>query len=74
MLKCMVEWSRELYITPTDQSRLVPDDEATEAPPSDLPPAADVTVANSGPPNSNSAYQFEEIKHQKDILEHGIDL
>lgn len=83
MLKCMVEWSRELYVTPTDQSRLITDEEHNLPAAILAPPAPDLNVDHTVTAGgqsattliaSSKAYQFEEIKQQKDILEHGIDL
>lgn len=70
MLKCMVEWSRELYINPGSQSNLVGDDSDSRS--SDRG-GSQTNLAYNIPP-SGSAYQFEEIKLQKEILEQGIDL
>uniref|UniRef100_A0A915I2T7 SEC7 domain-containing protein n=1 Tax=Romanomermis culicivorax TaxID=13658 RepID=A0A915I2T7_ROMCU len=92
ILKCMVEWSRELYIgNPVQQQSNTTDDqnEATiisdniivvngngvnEDSTNTLASHTSSYSSLSALPASGSAYQFEEIKQQKDILEHGIDL
>lgn len=77
ILKCMVEWSRELYINPASQSNLAGEGIAESEGgmgKSGANGGGSGSASTSNIPASGSAYQFEEIKQQKEILEQGIDL
>ncbi|VDO99472.1 unnamed protein product [Soboliphyme baturini] len=67
VLRCMVQWSQDLYVNPASQSNLTEESNGI--------------IRQSGNASNGSAildndpvYQFEEIKHQKEILERGIEL
>ncbi|XP_061780731.1 brefeldin A-inhibited guanine nucleotide-exchange protein 2 [Nerophis lumbriciformis] len=86
ILKCMVEWSKDMYVNPNLQANLGQD------PPSEndtselkLPEqlagrrdsvgSLDSTVSSGVPPSHpDHPEQYEVIKQQKDIIEHGIEL
>uniref|UniRef100_A0A3B3QR57 ARF guanine nucleotide exchange factor 2 n=1 Tax=Paramormyrops kingsleyae TaxID=1676925 RepID=A0A3B3QR57_9TELE len=86
ILKCMVEWSRDLYVNPNLQANLglerPPEAEALEgklpdhfASRRDSTSSLDSTVS-SGVQISQMDHpeQYEVIKQQKEIIEHGIEL
>ncbi|XP_056277918.1 brefeldin A-inhibited guanine nucleotide-exchange protein 2 isoform X1 [Pseudoliparis swirei] len=84
ILKCMVEWSKDMYVNPNLQANLGqehPSDGAELKLPE--PPAGrrdsvsslDSTVSSSmAPSQAGHPEQYEVIKQQKDIIEHGIQL
>uniref|UniRef100_H3CH50 ARF guanine nucleotide exchange factor 2 n=1 Tax=Tetraodon nigroviridis TaxID=99883 RepID=H3CH50_TETNG len=91
VLKCMVEWSKDMYVNPHLQTNLAGTGQenhpevATEAgvlrlP--ELPPgrrdsvsSLDSSVSSSLPAShTDLPEQYQVIKQQKDIIEHGIDL
>ncbi|XP_068191405.1 brefeldin A-inhibited guanine nucleotide-exchange protein 2 [Antennarius striatus] len=86
ILKCMVEWSRDLYVNPNLQASL-----GQEQPSDsdggelrfpeqlggrrDSVSSLDSTVSAGFPPSqADHPEQYEVIKQQKDIIEHGIHL
>ena len=64
ILKCMVEWSRDLYVSPRDPAHIF-DDTISQAPSS----VELIEDASMDDPN-----QFEKVKQHKHVLEHGIKL
>lgn len=74
ILKCMVEWSRELFVNPASQSNLTEENDSQDLRSNTSSGGSQVNLASSTIPSSGSAYQFEEIKQQKEILEQGIEL
>ncbi|XP_075224969.1 ADP ribosylation factor guanine nucleotide exchange factor Sec71 [Lycorma delicatula] len=88
ILKCMVEWSRDLYVNPNSQTNLgaernVRDAETSElAPPStprdSLHSYGSATSLNSGSSGNKEApdtpQQLQVLKHQKEVWETGIDM
>ncbi|KAM6982997.1 brefeldin A-inhibited guanine nucleotide-exchange protein 2 [Tautogolabrus adspersus] len=85
ILKCMVEWSKDMYVNPNLQANLgqehPSDSEAGEL---KLPEQSgrrdsisslDSTVSSSVQTSqADHPEQYEVIKQQKDIIEHGIEL
>uniref|UniRef100_UPI0037E781E2 brefeldin A-inhibited guanine nucleotide-exchange protein 2 n=1 Tax=Semicossyphus pulcher TaxID=241346 RepID=UPI0037E781E2 len=85
ILKCMVEWSKDMYVNPNLQANLgqehPSDNEGGEL---KLPEqtgrrdsisSLDSTVSSSVPVSqADHPEQYEVIKQQKDIIEHGIEL
>ncbi|XP_046659778.1 brefeldin A-inhibited guanine nucleotide-exchange protein 1 isoform X2 [Homalodisca vitripennis] len=88
ILKCMVEWSRDVYVNPNSQTNLgaernVRDNEVTElVPPStprdSLQSYGSATSLNSGSSGNKEApdtpHQLQVLKHQKEVWETGIDM
>uniref|UniRef100_A0A8C4HS54 ADP-ribosylation factor guanine nucleotide-exchange factor 2 (brefeldin A-inhibited) n=1 Tax=Dicentrarchus labrax TaxID=13489 RepID=A0A8C4HS54_DICLA len=86
ILKCMVEWSKDMYVNPNLQANLgqehPSDSEAGElklpeqlAGRRDSISSLDSTVSSSVPSSqADHPEQYEVIKQQKDIIEHGIEL
>ncbi|XP_070765753.1 brefeldin A-inhibited guanine nucleotide-exchange protein 2 [Enoplosus armatus] len=86
ILKCMVEWSKDMYVNPNLQANLgqehpsdseggelkLPDQLAGRR---DSISSLDSTVSSSVPVSqADHPEQYEVIKQQKDIIEHGIEL
>lgn len=80
ILKCMVEWSKDLYVNPNHQSNLgqekSSDSEGGENKTPELlghrsSPSSLDSAASSVPDDPE---QFVVIKQQKEIIEHGIEL
>ncbi|TNM86324.1 hypothetical protein fugu_006554 [Takifugu bimaculatus] len=86
ILKCMVEWSKDMYVNPHLQSNLgqenlsnteggalrLPDQLAGRR---DSVSSLDSTMSSSLPVSQTDLpEQYEVIKQQKDIIEHGIEL
>ncbi|XP_065352555.1 brefeldin A-inhibited guanine nucleotide-exchange protein 1 [Cloeon dipterum] len=61
ILKCMVEWSRDLYVNPISQTNLGQDEKPT-------------AKENHVTPSSDTPQQFEEKKAQKEVWEQGIEM
>uniref|UniRef100_A0A673C4Y1 SEC7 domain-containing protein n=1 Tax=Sphaeramia orbicularis TaxID=375764 RepID=A0A673C4Y1_9TELE len=86
ILKCMVEWSKDMYVNPNLQANLgqehPSDGEGSElklpeplAGRRDSISSLDSTVSSSVPVSqADHPEQYEVIKQQKDIIEHGIEL
>ncbi|KAJ1123190.1 hypothetical protein NDU88_001663, partial [Pleurodeles waltl] len=90
ILKCMVEWSKDLYVNPNHQTSLgqekTADVEMNEGKPHELlrrrssASSLDSTVSSGiGSISTQTSIpddfeQFEVIKQQKEIIEHGIEL
>ncbi|XP_071396068.1 brefeldin A-inhibited guanine nucleotide-exchange protein 2 [Centroberyx affinis] len=86
ILKCMVEWSKDMYVNPNLQANLgqerPADSEGVElklpehlAGRRDSVSSLDSTVSSSVPGSQlDHPEQYEVIKQQKDIIEHGIEL
>ncbi|XP_077570387.1 brefeldin A-inhibited guanine nucleotide-exchange protein 2 isoform X2 [Stigmatopora nigra] len=87
ILKCMVEWSKDMYVNPNLQANLGQDPlPESEMPELKLPEhltgrrdsisSLDSTVSASVTSSSQLDHpeQYEVIKQQKDIIEHGIEL
>ncbi|KAM4610332.1 brefeldin A-inhibited guanine nucleotide-exchange protein 2 [Polymixia lowei] len=86
ILKCMVEWSKDMYVNPNLQANLgqerPADGEGGElklpehlAGRRDSASSLDSTVSSSVPSSQpDHPEQYEVIKQQKDIIEHGIEL
>uniref|UniRef100_A0A8B9LIY9 ADP-ribosylation factor guanine nucleotide-exchange factor 2 (brefeldin A-inhibited) n=1 Tax=Astyanax mexicanus TaxID=7994 RepID=A0A8B9LIY9_ASTMX len=81
ILKCMVEWSRDLYVNPNLQANLGEGNAEGEAEPKlpehlssrrDSVSSQDSAVSSSV--QHDHPEQYEVIKQQKEIIEHGIDL
>uniref|UniRef100_A0A8B9LHV7 ADP-ribosylation factor guanine nucleotide-exchange factor 2 (brefeldin A-inhibited) n=1 Tax=Astyanax mexicanus TaxID=7994 RepID=A0A8B9LHV7_ASTMX len=68
ILKCMVEWSRDLYVNPNLQANLASSTHPERASVSSQDSAVSSSVQHDHPE------QYEVIKQQKEIIEHGIDL
>uniref|UniRef100_A0A3P8URS3 ARF guanine nucleotide exchange factor 2 n=1 Tax=Cynoglossus semilaevis TaxID=244447 RepID=A0A3P8URS3_CYNSE len=85
ILKCMVEWSKDMYVNPNLQANLGQEHPSDDGGELKLPEqligrrdsisSLDSTVS-SGVAVSQADHpeQYEVIKQQKDIIEHGIDL
>uniref|UniRef100_A0A8C7VJ46 ADP-ribosylation factor guanine nucleotide-exchange factor 2 (brefeldin A-inhibited) n=1 Tax=Oncorhynchus mykiss TaxID=8022 RepID=A0A8C7VJ46_ONCMY len=82
ILKCMVEWSRDMYVNPNLQANL---GEYGEGPELKLPDhlasrrdsvsSLDSTMSSSVQSSQpDHPEQYEVIKQQKDVIEHGIEL
>ncbi|XP_054153411.1 brefeldin A-inhibited guanine nucleotide-exchange protein 1-like [Oppia nitens] len=90
ILKCMVEWSKDIYINPnqlvnfghekTDsnnikEDNMTGDDSIDDNTYNSLKAMGRTSsVTSKGPLELDSPQQYEEVKHQKDIIEHGISL
>ncbi|MEJ1279107.1 ADP-ribosylation factor guanine nucleotide-exchange factor 1(brefeldin A-inhibited) [Cricetulus griseus] len=84
ILKCMVEWSKDLYVNPNHQATLgqerLPDQEMGDGKGLDMARRCSVTsvesTVSSGTQTTiqDDPEQFEVIKQQKEIIEHGIEL
>ncbi|KAM9785485.1 brefeldin A-inhibited guanine nucleotide-exchange protein 2 [Neosynchiropus ocellatus] len=86
ILKCMVEWSKDMYVNPNLQANLgqehPPDNDGSELKiPEQLSgrrdsiSSLDSTVSSSvAVSQADHPEQYEVIKQQKDIIEHGIEL
>ncbi|CAB3369386.1 Hypothetical predicted protein [Cloeon dipterum] len=61
ILKCMVEWSRDLYVNSISQTNLGQDEKPT-------------AKENHVTPSSDTPQQFEEKKAQKEVWEQGIEM
>lgn len=70
ILRCMIDWSHELYVTPEPQSFLGSQPSVATAEPVDGGLSANPTV----PKAVDDPGDFESRKAQKEILENGIDL
>uniref|UniRef100_A0A8C7WH20 ADP-ribosylation factor guanine nucleotide-exchange factor 2 (brefeldin A-inhibited) n=1 Tax=Oncorhynchus mykiss TaxID=8022 RepID=A0A8C7WH20_ONCMY len=79
ILKCMVEWSRDMYVNPNLQpsdgdgaERKLPDQTTSRrGSVSSLDSTMSSSVQSSQPDHPE---QYEVIKQQKDVIEHGIEL
>jgi len=65
ILKCMVEWSRDIYVNPHSQSNLSSDHKKESMKKSSS--KTDLVV-------KDNIEQIQNLKHQKEILEHGIEM
>uniref|UniRef100_A0A8C5K947 ADP ribosylation factor guanine nucleotide exchange factor 2 n=1 Tax=Jaculus jaculus TaxID=51337 RepID=A0A8C5K947_JACJA len=84
ILKCMVEWSKDLYVNPNHQASLgqerLTDQEIGDGRGLDMARRCSVTsmesTVSSGTQTTiqDDPEQFEVIKQQKEIIEHGIEL
>ncbi|XP_030876858.1 brefeldin A-inhibited guanine nucleotide-exchange protein 2-like, partial [Leptonychotes weddellii] len=84
ILKCMVEWSKDLYVNPNHQTSLgqerPTDQDLGDGKGLDMARRSSVTsmesTVSSGTQMAvqDDPEQFEVIKQQKDIIEHGIEL
>uniref|UniRef100_A0A8C4N133 ADP ribosylation factor guanine nucleotide exchange factor 2 n=1 Tax=Equus asinus asinus TaxID=83772 RepID=A0A8C4N133_EQUAS len=84
ILKCMVEWSKDLYVNPNHQTSLgqerPTDQEMGDGKGLDMARRSSVTsmesTVSSGTQTAvqDDPEQFEVIKQQKEIIEHGIEL
>uniref|UniRef100_A0A3P8P0X7 SEC7 domain-containing protein n=1 Tax=Astatotilapia calliptera TaxID=8154 RepID=A0A3P8P0X7_ASTCA len=86
ILKCMVEWSKDMYVNPNLQANLgqehPSDSEGAElklpeqlAGRRDSISSLDSTISSSvAVSQADHPEQYEVIKQQKDIIEHGIEL
>uniref|UniRef100_A0A8D1T5J0 ARF guanine nucleotide exchange factor 2 n=1 Tax=Sus scrofa TaxID=9823 RepID=A0A8D1T5J0_PIG len=84
ILKCMVEWSKDLYVNPNHQTSLgqerPTDQEMGDGKGLDLARRSSVTsmesTVSSGTQTAvqDDPEQFEVIKQQKEMIEHGIEL
>lgn len=87
ILKCMVEWSKDLYVNPNSQSS-VGERPASTARESNEDDTSRLSIMSYGSTNSlnsttsqsnstqhvtDNPEQFEVLKHQKEIWEHGIN-
>jgi len=77
ILKCMVEWTKDLYICPNTQSNLASDHKRLENKQTDKLKSSgstsDFNHAVLGL-NKENVEQIQNLKQQKEILEHGINL
>merc|ERR1719233_1814294 len=69
ILKCMVEWSRDIYVNPHSQSNLSSDHKSKEGE-VDL----NKSVSSNDLGAKDNIEQIQNLKQQKEILEHGIEL
>ncbi|XP_041860724.1 brefeldin A-inhibited guanine nucleotide-exchange protein 2 [Melanotaenia boesemani] len=85
ILKCMVEWSKDMYMNPNLQANLgqehPSDNDGAElklpeqlAGRRDSVSSLDSTVSSVPMSQADHPEQYEVIKQQKDIIEHGIEL
>ncbi|KAM3923498.1 brefeldin A-inhibited guanine nucleotide-exchange protein 2 isoform 2-T2 [Leptodactylus fuscus] len=88
ILKCMVEWSKDLYVNPNHQSNLDQDKSSdfesgetkiheilvNRSSPSSLDSAPSTSFGSTQSCVPDNPEQFEVIKQQKEIIEHGIEL
>ncbi|XP_072259359.1 brefeldin A-inhibited guanine nucleotide-exchange protein 2 isoform X2 [Pyxicephalus adspersus] len=93
ILKCMVEWSKDLYINPNHQSNLTSSGQEKSCDPesienktpevlgrrssaSSVDSSVSLCIGSTGTQTSvaDDPEQFEVIKQQKEIIEHGIEL
>lgn len=82
ILKCMVEWSRDLYVNPSvpadQQPPSEPPDPPLEPPLPHYGSAGSLSSANSSLTGNkeipDSPEQYEVQKHQKEVWEAGIDI
>ncbi|XP_007578104.1 brefeldin A-inhibited guanine nucleotide-exchange protein 2 [Poecilia formosa] len=85
ILKCMVEWSKDMYVNPNLQANLgqehPPDSEGGElklpeqtAGRRDSVSSLDSNYSSITISQADHPEQYEVIKQQKDIIEHGIEL
>uniref|UniRef100_A0A8B9LJE9 ADP-ribosylation factor guanine nucleotide-exchange factor 2 (brefeldin A-inhibited) n=1 Tax=Astyanax mexicanus TaxID=7994 RepID=A0A8B9LJE9_ASTMX len=82
ILKCMVEWSRDLYVNPNLQANLgqfrLFQDSGKPKLPEHLSSRRDSVSSQDSAVSSSVQHdhpeQYEVIKQQKEIIEHGIDL
>ncbi|XP_014869862.1 brefeldin A-inhibited guanine nucleotide-exchange protein 2 isoform X2 [Poecilia latipinna] len=85
ILKCMVEWSKDMYVNPNLQANLgqehPPDSEGGElklpeqtAGRRDSVSSLDSNYSSITMSQADHPEQYEVIKQQKDIIEHGIEL
>ncbi|KAG9461176.1 hypothetical protein GDO78_017830, partial [Eleutherodactylus coqui] len=88
ILKCMVEWSKDLYVNPNHQSNLgqekssdfeggenkTPEISVPRSSPSSLDSTASSGIGSTQSSVPDDPEQFEVIKQQKEIIEHGIEL
>ncbi|GLH01180.1 Protein MON2 homolog [Gryllus bimaculatus] len=87
ILKCMVEWSKDLYVNPNSQTTLGSEhqNKETDSEPGSAKESAIKSYGSSNSLNSGSSgqgnrelpdtpEQFEVLKHQKEIWETGITL
>uniref|UniRef100_G3NJX2 ADP-ribosylation factor guanine nucleotide-exchange factor 2 (brefeldin A-inhibited) n=1 Tax=Gasterosteus aculeatus aculeatus TaxID=481459 RepID=G3NJX2_GASAC len=79
ILKCMVEWSKDMYVNPNLQANLgkcvVHSESKLLAGRRDSISSLDSTVSSSmALSQADHPEQYEVIKQQKDIIEHGIEL
>uniref|UniRef100_A0A8C4PVL8 ADP ribosylation factor guanine nucleotide exchange factor 2 n=1 Tax=Equus asinus asinus TaxID=83772 RepID=A0A8C4PVL8_EQUAS len=80
ILKCMVEWSKDLYVNPNHQTSLGERAEMGDGKGLDMARRSSVTsmesTVSSGTQTAvqDDPEQFEVIKQQKEIIEHGIEL
>ncbi|XP_048352871.1 brefeldin A-inhibited guanine nucleotide-exchange protein 2 isoform X2 [Sphaerodactylus townsendi] len=90
ILKCMVEWSKDLYVNPNHQASLGPDKSSDQemgegkclemggrrSSASSLDSTISSGIGSVGTQTAlhDDPEQFEVIKQQKEIIEHGIEL
>lgn len=85
IMKCLVEWSKDLYVNPHSLSNLGQESKPFTETDSDSGKGTMTSYGSSNSLNSNSSSQlpsqpldnpeqFENLKQQKEIMEHGIDL
>uniref|UniRef100_A0A3B3C0H7 ADP-ribosylation factor guanine nucleotide-exchange factor 2 (brefeldin A-inhibited) n=1 Tax=Oryzias melastigma TaxID=30732 RepID=A0A3B3C0H7_ORYME len=83
ILKCMVEWSKDMYVNPNLQTNLQEHPSDGEGVELKLPEqlagrrdsisSLDSTVSSIPMSQADHPEQYEVIKQQKDIIEHGIE-
>ncbi|XP_070194848.1 brefeldin A-inhibited guanine nucleotide-exchange protein 1-like isoform X2 [Littorina saxatilis] len=86
ILKCMVEWSKDLYFNPHSQSNLSQDSKPCTETDSDSGKgtmasygsvnslSSNNSASQSALPPADSPEQFEVLKQQKEIMETGLEL
>ena len=85
IMKCLVEWSKDLYVNPHSQSNLGQESKPFTETDSDSGKGTIASYGSVSSLNSNgssqltsqqldSPEQFENLKQQKEIMEHGIVL
>ncbi|CAG2167672.1 unnamed protein product, partial [Oppiella nova] len=82
ILKCMVEWSKDLYVNPNQLVNLGNERVDNNTNKDNTNASEEAIDDNFNTSNTDtkgqleldSPQQYEEVKHQKDIIEHGISL
>merc|ERR1719319_416259 len=70
ILKCLVEWSRDIYVNPHSQSNLASDHSRR----GEAGLAASTSTGDLGLGTRDNVEQIQSLKHQKEILETGIEM
>ncbi|XP_075679751.1 ADP ribosylation factor guanine nucleotide exchange factor Sec71 [Dermatophagoides pteronyssinus] len=75
ILKCMVEWSNDLYVNPNQQTDLVNEKSMTHVKSEDQQQQQSLHETSSfNNLDDDNPEKFEEVKNQKNIIDKGIDI